>query len=94
MVLLCSGAGEEVVKRTVGGSDMAAADGAEGLAVGAHRDCSAEADVGDDSTYRGCYMQRQLPPPQYRVVPLHWPLQLVGCSPRRLDPCTQRRAKP
>lgn len=74
MVLLCSGAGEEVAERTVGGSDRAAADGAEGLAVGARKGCNAESDVGD-STCRGCCRQRQLRPPQSRVVPL----QLVGC---------------
>lgn len=56
--------------KTVGGSDRAVADGAEELAVGAHKGCNAEADVGG-SRCRGWCRQRQLPPPQSLVVPLH-----------------------
>jgi len=82
-----------VAAKTVGGSDRAVADGAEGLAVGAHKGCNAEADVGD-SRCRGCCRRRQLPPLQSRVMPPHWPLQLGGCWPRMLGPCRQRRATP
>jgi len=78
MALLCSGAGEEVAAKAVGGSDKAVADGADGLAVGAHKGSRGELDVGE-SRWRGCYRQRLLPPPQSRVVPPHWPLQLAGC---------------
>lgn len=77
-MLRCSGAGEEVAERTAGGSDRAAGGGAEGLAVEERKGCNAKADVGDN-TCRGWCRLRQLPPPLFLVVLLHWPLRPVGC---------------
>jgi hypothetical protein len=78
MALLCCEAGGAAAEKAVGGSDRAAADGAEGLAVGAHKGCNAEADVGG-SRCRGYCRLRQPPRPLSRVVPQHWPQQLAGC---------------